>query len=225
MTLDRERRDTPLNEQTIEIPAEGAILRGILSIPAEAKGIVLLASSEPDTKKTTIRCGRLIRSLVKRRFGILLVSLVTEDETSGRPMLSVGPLNERIDLATRWLAEQQETGPLPVGYYASETAAPAAIQASLENRQVRAIVSRGGRLDLAFNSLPEVKAPTLLLAEQEDDEAIATGQTAYNMLRCERKFVIVQGRADQPGDTLEVPEEVVGLALEWFQQHLPGTEY
>jgi putative phosphoribosyl transferase len=225
MALGRERRDTPLMERTVEIPAEDTILRGMLSIPPEAEGIVVLASSEPDIQKTGIRCARLIRALVKARYGVLLIGLITEDETSGRPLVGVGPLDERIDLATRWLAEQPETGQLPLGYYASETAAAAAIQASLTNRQVRAIVSRGGRLDLAFNSLADVRAPTLLIAEQEDDDAIAAGQTAYNMLRSERKFVLAHGRPDQPGDTLEVPEEVVSLALEWFQQHLPSTEH
>jgi putative phosphoribosyl transferase len=220
MTLDREGRQTPLIERDIEIPAEGAILRGVLSIPRDARGVVLLASSETDLGLTISRCQELVRTLLKAHCATLVIGLVTDQETAGRPMVGLGPLDERIDLATRWLTQQPETGNLPVGYHASETAAPAAIQASIENRQVRAIVSSGGRLDLAFNSLPEVKAPTLVLAEQENDEAIAMGQTAYNMLRAERKFVIVQGPPDRLGDTLEIPAEVVTLSAEWFQEHL-----
>jgi putative phosphoribosyl transferase len=224
MALEREKRGIPLIERAVEVPAEGAILRGVLAVPSEARGIVFLANSEPDAEKTIVRSGQLVRALLKAGFGTLMIGLITEKETSGRPMVGTGPLNDRMVLATAWLAQQPKIGHLPIGYYASEIAAPAAVQASIESRQVRAIVSNGGRLDLAFNSLHEVKAATLLLAEQENGEAIAMGQTAYNMLRCTRKFVIVQGQADQASDMLEVPEEVVLLAQEWFQQHLPDSE-
>ena len=213
-----------MRDRVVDVPVGEAVLRGVLTLPADPKGVVFFAHGEADVEQIALHCARLIRPLLESGFGTFLVGLLTEQEMSGRPMIATGPVNERVNAVTHWLADQPEIDQLPIGFYATEVGAAAAIQASLHNRQVRAIVSRGGRLDLAFNSLPDIEAPTLLIADQENDGAIAMSQTAYSMLRSPRKFVIVQGQADQYHESLTVPEEVAKLAFEWFQQHLPLSD-
>ena len=129
-------------------------------------------------------------------------------------------LTRRLEAATRWLQQQARTSALKIGYFGASTGAAAALYAAATfGHQIGAVVSRGGRPDLAMSALGTVEAPTLLIVGGEDHEVIVLNQRAYAALRTEKQLVIVTGAThlfEEPG-TLE---EVARVAAQWFTQHL-----
>ena len=136
----------------------------------------------------------------------------------------IGLLAERLVIATDWLTRRPDTGHLAIGYFGASTGAAAALVAAAERRDViGAIVSRGGRPDLAGSALPRVRAPTLLIVGRNDIDVIRLNRMALLDLRCEKQLVIVPGAGhlfEEPGAL----DEVAQLAREWFERHLvPAT--
>jgi putative phosphoribosyl transferase len=154
-------------------------------------------------------------------FATLLFDLLTEDEERRRELVFDIPLlARRLELVTRWALEDPATRSLPIGYFGASTGAAAALRAAAAAHDVvRAVVSRGGRPDLAADRLPQVRAATLLVVGGRDPEVLELNRHAAAMLRCPHRLVVVEGATHlfaEPG-TLE---DVAQLAAEWFQEHL-----
>jgi dienelactone hydrolase len=204
------------------------VLEGTLGIPNGAAGIVLFAHGSGSSRHSP-RNRYVAQVLRQAGLATLLMDLLTreeevEDSETGHLRFDIGFLAERLVAATDWLQETAETRPLAVGYFGASTGAGAALVAAAERPQVvRAVVSRGGRPDLAGPALPRVSAPTLLLVGSHDAPVIRLNQEALRRLGShDKQLVIVPGAShlfEEPG-TLE---EVARLATGWFVQHLRQT--
>jgi putative phosphoribosyl transferase len=199
-------------------------LRGLLGVPRDARGVVLFAHGSGSGRLSS-RNNFVARSLQDAKLATLLIDLLTEDEEradarTGHLRFDIAFLAGRLRAATAWLAHSAETRGLKIGYFGASTGAAAALVAAAEMPDhVDAVVSRGGRPDLAGEGLSKVKAPTLLIVGSRDVPVIPLNEDAYAQLRCEKKLEIVSGAShlfEEPG-TLEV---VARLASSWFSKHL-----
>jgi putative phosphoribosyl transferase len=211
-------------EEVIHITVGKAKLEGGLFIPKEATGIVLFAHGSGSSRFSP-RNQFVARFLNQHRLGTLLIDLLTAeedkiDEQTREFRFDIGLLAERLSGVTQWLLKDSRTSKLHIGYFGSSTGAAAALIAAAQNSSVvSAVVSRGGRADLAGASLPHVLAPTLLIVGGNDFVVIDLNQEAFNLLGCEKKLEIVPGATHlfEEHGTLE---EVARLAASWFQKHL-----
>jgi dienelactone hydrolase len=207
-------------ELLVEIPAEGVTLEGALAIPAEAEGVVLFAHGSGSSRHSP-RNNFVARVLRSAGVGTLLFDLLTEKEDRiYETRFNIDLLTRRLIAATRWFTEQPEARGLAVGYFGSSTGAASALQAAASlGSVVGAVVSRGGRPDLAGRALAHVQSPTLLIVGGDDLPVIDLNQQAYDQMKAERELKIIPGAThlfEEPG-TLE---EVAELAADWFQRHL-----
>jgi len=209
---------------SVHIPAGKAKLTGDLVIPESVTGAVLFAHGSGSSRHSP-RNQYVARVLQKAGLATLLLDLLTLEEESfdrqtGQLRFDIRFLAERLLYATRWFAEQPELRAKTLGYFGASTGAGAALVAASEaSDQVHAIVSRGGRPDMAESALATVRAPTLLIVGGRDDVVIELNREALSQLSCEKKLEIVPGAThlfEEPG-TLE---EVARLAREWFKEHL-----
>lgn len=204
--------------EEIAIPPLG--LGGTLTIPQGALGIVLFAHGSGSSRFSP-RNTYVARALNDAGIGTLLFDLLTGAEGEDRRLVFDIPLlAERLAGATEWLAEQEAAGGLPLAYFGSSTGAAAALAAScLMDRPIAAIVSRGGRVDLAGSDIPRVAAPTLMIVGGDDTGVLALNEDAARMMTCECRIDIVPGAShlfEEPGAL----ERVVELARDWFAAHL-----
>ena len=202
----------------VRIPPEG--LAGLLGVPAEAHGIVIFAHGSGSGRLSS-RNQHVAAQLRRARFATLLLDLLTPEEERDRTnVFDIGLLAERLGDATRWAQGSAETAALAVGYFGASTGAGAALMAAVRRENAAAaVVSRGGRVDLAGPALPHVEAPTLLIVGSLDTPIIVLNQQALEQLRCEKELSIVPGAGhlfEEPG-TLD---EVVRLATAWFERFL-----
>jgi predicted alpha/beta-hydrolase family hydrolase len=211
-------------EHRIRIPIEHAHLEGELIIPPGARGIVLFAHGSGSSRHSP-RNQFVARVIREAGCGTLLFDLLTreeetEDTVTGRLRFDIGLLARRLIGATQWLAGQAAAGHLGTGYFGSSTGAAAALVAAAElGAGIGAVVSRGGRPDLAGSALMRVQSPTLLIVGGCDDVVIQLNEKAFSRLRCEKELRIVPRAThlfEEPG-TLE---EVAHLAADWFCRHL-----
>jgi putative phosphoribosyl transferase len=208
--------------QAVKIAPLG--LSGDLVVPEHAEGIVLFAHGSGSGRHSPRN--RYVADVLQRGgLGTLLLDLLTEAEEqvdleSGHLRFDIDLLAKRLLDATDWLQRQPAGRNMSIGYFGASTGAGAALVAAAERPSlIGAIVSRGGRPDLAGSELPRVKAPTLLIVGSEDREVIELNRSAFTTLQCEKKLSIVQGAThlfEEPG-TLE---EVSILARNWFRQNL-----
>ncbi|PKO73081.1 MAG: hydrolase [Betaproteobacteria bacterium HGW-Betaproteobacteria-17] len=203
------------------IPAGTATIEGMLEIPDDAAGLVLFAHGSGSSRHSP-RNNYVAGVLRQAGVGTLLMDLLTpqEDRDYAR-RFDIALLTQRLLDAARWVVSQDATHALPLGFFGASTGAAAALEAAaILGADARAVVSRGGRPDLASpHALASVTAPTLLLVGGFDDVVIDLNQLAYDQLRCEKELVIVPGAThlfEEPG-TLE---EVARQAAAWFAQHL-----
>lgn len=203
----------------VRIPPLG--LEGTLALPAGARAVVAFAHGSGSSRLSP-RNQRVAAALGKRGLGTLLFDLLNEQEAVGH-VFDIPLLGERLLDATRWLAERPETSELRIGYFGASTGAAAALVAAARGEhEVGAVVSRGGRPDLAARDLARVRAPTLLIVGGRDYEVLDLNRAALAALRCEKELAIVPGAThlfEEPG-TLEA---VIELAGDWFAKHL-GTK-
>ncbi len=204
------------------IPAGRATIEGMLEIPEGAIGLVLFAHGSGSSRHSP-RNNYVAGVLRAAGVGTLLMDLLTPDEDRDYSRrFDIGLLTQRLLDAARWVGEQAATRDLPLGFFGASTGAAAALEAAAAlGDGARAVVSRGGRPDLASElALQKVSAPTLLLVGGYDDGVIDLNQLAYDQLRCEKEMVIVPGAThlfEEPG-TLEA---VANRAAEWFAEYLP----
>ena len=211
-------------EQLVRIVVDSAQLEGNLSLPQDASGVVLFAHGSGSSRHSP-RNQYVAQALHEGGLGTLLIDLLTateerEDARTGRLRFDIALLAARVAGASDWLARNTATVQLSIGYFGASTGAAAALVAAAERPDyVRAVVSRGGRPDLAVPVLNRVKAPTLLIVGGADAPVIEMNRDALKHLSIEKRLEIVPGAThlfEEPG-TLE---EVARLAREWFQAHL-----
>ena len=206
----------------VVIPAEGASLPGSLTVPAAAAGVVAFAHGSGSSRFSP-RNTRVAAVLHEARLATLLFDLLTPgEELDRRNVFDVSLLAERLLAATSWLEAESELCQLRIGYFGASTGAAAALRAAAENPAVAAIVSRGGRPDLAGPYLRKVRAPTLLIVGGLDETVLELNRTALELLPCEAELRIVEGAThlfEEPG-TLD---QVATLARDWFVGHLAGV--
>lgn len=210
----------------VQIRSGAAMLHGDLSIPASAQGVVLFAHGSGSSRHSP-RNQFVARTIREAGVGTLLFDLLTAEEEAvdartAHLRFDIGLLAARLIDATYWL--KGELDYLRVGYFGSSTGGGAALVAAAELGEiVSAVVSRGGRPDLAGEALPQVKSPTLLIVGGLDYPVIEMNEEALARLHCEKELKIVPGAThlfEEPG-TLE---QVADLAAEWFQRHLVPAE-
>jgi putative phosphoribosyl transferase len=208
----------------VEIQAGHAVLSGNLTIPKNAVALVLFAHGSGSSRHSP-RNQFVARTLNDAGLGTLLFDLLTQEEEAldmrtREHRFNIGLLAERLVHATKWAKPQERTRDLRIGYFGSSTGAAAALVAAAETPQdVGAVVSRGGRPDLAGDALPKVQAPTLLIVGGNDDIVIELNEQARDQMHCEVKLEIVPGAThlfEEPGAL----EKVAKLASDWFSLHL-----
>ena len=218
-----------MQEREVRVSAGPVTLEGSLGIPNGAGGVVLFAHGSGSGRHSP-RNRYVARVLREANLATLLIDLLTEDEEevdlrTTRLRFDIGLLARRLVGATDWLVQNPDTEQLRIGYFGASTGAGAALVAAAERPyEVGAIVSRGGRPDLAGDVLPLVKAPTLLIVGGNDEPVIGMNEEALARMRAVKRLQIVPGAShlfEEPG-TLE---EVARLATGWLARHLgPHTE-
>jgi len=204
----------------IQIPTEHYSLEGILQIPAQANRIVLFAHGTGSSRHSP-RNQYVAQVLREAQIGTLLFDLLTNyEEEVYSTRFDIHLLTNRLLTATQWVREREDMKDFHIGYFGASTGAAAALCAAAELRtDIQAVVSRGGRPDLAGEALESVEAPTLLIVGGLDDVVIDLNKESLARLRCKKELSIVPNAThlfEEPG-TLE---QAAHLAAEWFQKHL-----
>lgn len=195
------------------------MLDGILTVPQQSHALVLFAHGS-GSGRLSPRNQYVARILNQAGIGTLLMDLLSEEEDAVyKTRFNIDLLTERLLFATQWARQQPSMAQLVIGYFGASTGAAAALKAAASDSAIGAVVSRGGRPDLAADVLPGVQAPTLLIVGGNDDVVLDLNRQAYELLTGEKDLVVVPGAThlfEEPG-TLE---EVARLATAWFQRHL-----
>ncbi|MDF2755563.1 MAG: hypothetical protein K0S94_1148, partial [Nitrospira sp.] len=184
-------------EQSVTISSEAISLSGFLGIPSKPKGVVLFAHGT-GSGRFSPRNRFVAQHLQQGAIATLLIDLLMrEEEEDRRNVFDIELLADRVLMASAWLRANARTGQLALGYFGASTGAGAALQAAARAPfRIGAIVSRGGRPDLAERDLPQVTAPTLLLVGGEDYPVIEMNQQAYQLLRCPKRLAIIPRPSD-----------------------------
>lgn len=208
----------------VQVRVGPALLEGDLAVPANAVGLVLFAHGSGSSRMSPRN--RFVAEALRRvGLGTLLLDLLTvdealQDEVTSHLRFDIDLLSRRLEGATEWARRQPETRALPIGYFGASTGAAAALVAAAERPDdVGAVVSRGGRPDLAGPYLAQVRAPTLLLVGSADPLVLDLNQDALDRMRAHRKLTVIPGAThlfEEPGAL----EEVARLAGEWLTRHL-----
>lgn len=214
-----------IEERSIRVTAGSAMVNGDLRLPAAAaRGIVLFAHGSGSSRLSS-RNRYVAGRLNDAGLATLLMDLLTAEEEradlySGHLRFNIGLLAERLVGATDWLRQEDQTRSFRIGYFGASTGAGAALVAAVERPEaVAAVVSRGGRPDLAGSSLQKVTAPTLLIVGGDDFPVVEMNRAALAQLGCDKSLAIIPGAThlfEEPGAL----EEVARLATEWFLRHL-----
>ena len=211
-------------QHNVLIPADNAELNGLLHIPADAKGIVLFVHGS-GSGRLSPRNQAVAKVLQQHQLGTLLFDLLTSDEekidvSNAQYRFDIDLLAERLNAATQWVLNNPMLKQLSIGYFGASTGAAAAfVVAAKLSSHVKAVVSRGGRPDLANDFLPEVQSESLLIVGSLDEQVIELNKQAMNRMRCHPKLEIIHGAThlfEEPGAL----EKVADLAQKWFVCHL-----
>ena len=223
----KKEAEREINEEPVKVTFGSVVLDGILAVPPQAQAIVVFAHGS-GSSRFSHRNLFVAESLQKKGLATLLFDLLTRkeeeyDDRTGELRFDISLLTMRLAGATTWLTSQKETRDLTVGYFGASTGAAAALSAAaMKPDIVRAVVSRGGRPDLAGPALKDVKAPTLFIVGGNDTQVIRLNEKAMAQMSVERKLEIVPGATHlfEEAGTLET---VALLASRWFLAYLtPG---
>jgi dienelactone hydrolase len=213
-----------VEETLVHVSAGSVTLDGNLSLPEESRAVVLFAHGSGSSRHSS-RNRYVARVLNEAKLATLLIDLLTLDEEvidarTAQLRFDIELLAERLVGATDWLTRFPDTKHLRIGYFGASTGAAAAlVAAAVRPDEVSAVVSRGGRPDLAGAALMHVRAPTLLIVGGNDGQVIQLNRAALAELRCEKQLMIVPGAThlfEEPGAL----DEVARLARDWFHRHL-----
>jgi putative phosphoribosyl transferase len=213
-----------VTEHLVHVAADAVTLDGNLRLPEDARAVVLFAHGS-GSGRHSFRNRHVAQLLNEAKLATLLIDLLTANEEAidlhtGHLRFDIELLARRLVSATDWLTQRADTRYLPIGYFGASTGAAAALVAATKRPDViGAIVSRGGRPDLAGPALPRVRAPTLLIVGGNDVQVIELNRIALPQLGGEKQLVIVPGAThlfEEPGAL----DEVARLARDWFERHL-----
>jgi alpha-beta hydrolase superfamily lysophospholipase len=211
------------SEERVSIAADGVHLAGDLTLPPTALGTIVFAHGSGSSRRSP-RNRAVARRLNAASLGTLLLDLLTPGEEGDRArVFDIELLAARLSAATRWLGFRLDTARLPIAYFGASTGAAAALRAAAADPSVRAIVSRGGRPDLAGEHLSAVRAPTLLVVGGRDDVVLELNRGAASALRCPHELVVIPGATHlfEEAGTLD---QVADLAAAWFRRHLAAGD-
>ena len=217
--------DPPARDEEVEVRAGTVSLAGHLTVPEQARGIVAFAHGSGSSRHSPRN--RLVAAVLNESgLATLLFDLLTPHEELDRAnVFDIELLARRLVQVTAWLRTQPDTQHLPIGYFGASTGAGAALWAAAEpGADIAAVVSRGGRPDLAAPRLADVRAPTLLIVGGNDPIVLDLNRQAQTRLRCHNRLAVVPGAThlfDEPG-TLQAAAE---LARDWLTHHLTGTHH
>jgi putative phosphoribosyl transferase len=223
VAADPEGDDPPVQDGEVELVAGPARLAGLLSLPPAPAGMVVFAHGSGSSRYSPRN--RFVAEVLNRAgLGSLLFDLLTREEELDRAnVFNIGLLARRLAEVTEWLRDQPGLGQLPVGYFGASTGAAAALWAAAEPcADIAAVVSRGGRPDLAASHLGQVRAPTLLIVGGEDKTVLELNRQAQAWLRCENGLAVVPGAThlfEEPGALAAAAE----LARDWLSAHLSAV--
>jgi putative phosphoribosyl transferase len=214
--------------KSLRIPVAETYLEGELHLPAEARGIVVFAHGSGSSRHSPRNqfVGVFVRNCGNTTFLFDLLTLdeEAEDEQTAQLRFDIPFLGRRLACATLWLMRQPEAQHLGIGYFGSSTGAAAALVAAAElGSKIQAVVSRGGRPDLAGNALSSVQCPTLLVVGGNDLTVLDLNRKALRRLRCEKQIEIIPDATHlfaEPGAL----QKVAKLAADWFRTHLAHVE-
>ncbi|WP_016987968.1 dienelactone hydrolase family protein [Flavobacterium sp. ACAM 123] len=204
----------------INIPLKYVTLKGNLIIPEDATGIVVFSHGSGSSRFSTRN--KMVSGLIqKQKIGTLLLDLLTiEEDSVYENRFNIDLLVSRLIETTEWLMKNNELKDLPIGYFGASTGAASALRAAAYfGDTIKAVVSRGGRPDLALSALHQVTAPTLLIVGGRDVPVIEMNKTAYDELHCVKEMKVVSGAThlfEEPEKLLEVAD----LAIIWYKKHL-----
>lgn len=228
MTPPTNTQGTATAERTVVVEAAGVALEGDLAIPAGARGLVMFAHGSGSSRHSSRN--RFVAGKLRRgNLATLLIDLLMPDEEdidqyTGHLRFDIGLLADRLVGAMHWLKSHDETSALPIGLFGASTGGGAALVAAAhEPDLVRAVVSRGGRPDLAADELPRVRAPTLLIVGGRDEVVIELNKQAMRLMKAPVRLEIIPGAThlfEEPGAL----EQVAHLATDWFVHHLMTDE-
>jgi len=206
-------------ENEVIISIDGLRLMGNLFIPPDAKATIIFSHGSGSSRFSKRNQG-VAKQLQPHGFGTLLLDLLTlEEDKVYQNRFDIELLKERLIAVTIWLKKVPEAKHTSIGYFGASTGAASALKAAADLSDIFAVVSRGGRPDLAMEDLPRVNAPTLLIVGSLDQQVIKFNQEAYQLLQCEKHLEIVDGAShlfEEPGKL----EKVGDLALGWFRDHI-----
>jgi predicted phosphoribosyltransferase/pimeloyl-ACP methyl ester carboxylesterase len=217
--------DPPPGARLIEIePEPGVLLEGDLQVPETQNGLVLFAHGSGSSRHSP-RNRQVAAALNRHGFATLLFDLLSPAEEGDRAnVFDIGLLAQRLLAVTRWVQDDADLKVLPISYFGASTGAAAALRAAAHvGSDIRAVVSRGGRPDLAGESLEHVVSPTLLIVGGADWQVLGLNEEAAKMLRCEHEIAVVPGAThlfEEPGAL----DRVAQLAASWFSRHCGGTD-
>ena len=206
--------------QLVQIPADQVSLEGELVVPPRAKGIILFAHGSGSSRHSP-RNQFVAQALQKAGIGTLLFDLLSmEEDAHYETRFDIDLLTLRLLEGTEWMEKHPEISDLNLAYFGASTGAAAALRAAAKlGHRISAVVSRGGRPDLAMEALPEVKAPTLLIVGGNDEIVIDLNRQAFEKLSSTKELEIVPGAThlfEEPGKL----ETVAQLAQDWFKKYL-----
>jgi putative phosphoribosyl transferase len=206
-------------QKVVNITIGKVTMQGELIIPLKAKAIVIFSHGSGSSRFSQ-RNRMVAKYLQERNFGTLLFDLLTAEEDQHYDnRFDIDLLTKRLAGATEWLERLPAAKDLSIGYFGASTGAASALRAAAYLHQVGAVVSRGGRPDLAMGVLKNVKAPTLLIVGSLDYDVLQLNKQAYLQLECEKKVEVVEGAThlfEEPG-TMEIVSELAG---NWFEKYL-----
>jgi len=216
--------DTMNNSQEIDIPVDEDFMKGTLTRPEKAKGLVLFVHGSGSSRFSP-RNQYVAQILNKAGLATLLFDLLTPqeekiDDITADYRFDIDLLTQRLINVTDWVLSFPQTRDLNIGYFGASTGAAAALLAAVPlSKNIKAIVSRGGRPDLAYKILNDVKAPTLLIVGGRDEPVIQMNQSAFQVLTCEKELLIIPGATHLFEEEGKL-EEVAEAAKQWFTDHL-----
>jgi len=222
---DQGARDAGAVDQDVEVLSDGATLAGRLAIPNRASGIVLFAHGSGSSARSP-RNRFVADRLHDAGIGTLLFDLLTPQEEGDRAnVFDIELLARRLRGATEWMRELRPLGIDALGYFGASTGAAAALMAAADpTLRIAAVVSRGGRVDLAADALDAVRAPTLMIVGGADTEVLQLNRAAARLLRCPHEVVVVPG-ASHLFEEAGALDAVARLASRWFAQHLGASPH
>ena len=208
-----------MKREEISIPLASVTLKGELVLPENALGIVVFSHGSGSSRFSPRN--KMVAELIQQHgMGTLLFDLLTEQEDRiYENRFNIDLLVSRLIEATEWLMNNKETQKYPVAYFGASTGAASALRAAAYfEKKIKAVVSRGGRPDLALKALPMVTAPTLLIVGQLDVPVIQMNKQAFDQLHCIKEMKIIPGAThlfEEPGKLIEVAE----MAISWYKEY------